>query len=45
VAPSEVVTDQAAAYLRVLEEVLPAVRHRIEQYATNRIEADHAQLK
>ena len=45
VAPVEVVTDQAAAYLRVLEEVLPQVWHRIEQYANNRIEADHAQWK
>ena len=45
VAPVEVVTDQAACYLRVLEEVLPQAWHRIERYANNRIEADHAQLK
>jgi transposase, IS6 family len=45
VAPIEVVTDQAACYLRVLQEVLPEVWHRTEQYANNRIEADHAQLK
>jgi transposase-like protein len=45
VAPVEVVTDQAACYLRVLEEVLPAAWHRIERYANNRVEADHAQLK
>jgi transposase, IS6 family len=45
VAPVEVVTDQAACYLRVLEEVLPEAWHRIERYANNRIEADHAQLK
>jgi transposase-like protein len=45
VAPVEVVTDQAACYLRVLEEVLPEVWHRIERYANNRIEADHAPLK
>jgi transposase-like protein len=44
-APVEVVTDQAACYLRVLEKVLPAAWHRIERYANNRIEADHAQLK
>jgi transposase-like protein len=45
VAPVEVVTDQAACYLRVLGEVLPEAWHRIERYANNRIEADHAQLK
>ena len=45
VAPVEVVTDQATCYLRVLEEVLPEAWHRIERYANNRIEADHAQLK
>lgn len=45
VAPIEVVTDQAACYLRVLQEVLPEAWHRTEQYANNRIEADHAQLK
>jgi transposase-like protein len=45
VAPVEVATDQAACYLRVLEEVLPKTWHCIERYATNRIEADHAQLK
>jgi transposase-like protein len=45
VAPVEVITDQAACYLRVLEEVLPKACHRIERYANNRIEADHAQLK
>jgi transposase, IS6 family len=45
VAPAEVVTDQAGCYLRVLEEVLPETWHRIERYASNRIEADHAQLK
>ena len=44
VAPVEVVTDQAACYLRVLEKVLPAAWHRIERYANNRIKADHAQL-
>ena len=45
VAPVEVVTDQAACYLRVLEEVFPQAWHRIARYANNRIEADHAQLK
>ena len=45
VAPVEVVTDRAAAYSAVLEELLPAAWHRTEQYATNRIEADHGRLK
>jgi transposase, IS6 family len=45
VVPVEVVTDQAACYPRVLEEILPKTWHRLEQYANNRIEADHAQLK
>jgi transposase-like protein len=37
VAPVEVVTDQAACYLRVLEEMLPKAWHRIERYATDEI--------
>jgi transposase, IS6 family len=44
VAPGEVVTDQAATYLMVLEELLPAAWHRTEQYANNRVEADHGRL-
>jgi len=40
-APVEVVTDQAAAYLGVLEQTLPQAGHRTMQYADNRIEADH----
>jgi transposase, IS6 family len=35
--PTEVTTDQAAAYARVLDELLPAARHVIEQYATDEI--------
>ncbi len=45
VRPTEVVTDQAATYPIVLDELLPRVWHRTEQYANNRIEADHSQLK
>jgi IS6 family transposase len=45
VAPVEVVTDQAATYPMVLEELLPAAWHRTEQYANNRVEADHGRLK
>jgi IS6 family transposase len=44
-APVEVTTDRAAAYLRVLDELLPAARHVTERYANNPIEADHGRLK
>jgi transposase-like protein len=43
--PTEVNTDRAAAYLRVLDELLPTACHIMERYATNPIEADHSQLK
>ena len=45
VAPVEVVTDRAATYPVVLDEVLPAAWHRTEQYANNRVECDHGRLK
>jgi IS6 family transposase len=45
VVPVEVVTDQAATYLLVLEELLPAAWHRTDRYANNRIECDHGRLK
>jgi transposase, IS6 family len=45
VAPVEVVTDQAPAYPRVLDELLPRAWHHVERFANNRVEADHAQLK
>ena len=41
----EVVTDRAATYPVVLEELLPAAWHRTERYANNRVEADHGRLK
>jgi transposase, IS6 family len=44
-APVEVTTAKAAAYLRVLDELVPAALHVTEQYANNRIEADHGRLK
>jgi transposase-like protein len=44
-APVEVVTDRAATYPMVLQELLPAAWHRTEQYANNRVEADHGRLK
>jgi len=45
VTPIEVVTDKAATYPVVLEALLPAAWHRTEQYANNRVEADHGRLK
>ena len=43
--PTEVVTDRAATYPIVLDEVLPGAWHRTERYANNHIEADHSRLK
>jgi transposase-like protein len=43
--PVEVVTDRAPTYPPVLDELWPAAWHHREQYANNRVEADHAQLK
>jgi IS6 family transposase len=45
VTPVEVVTDKAAIYPIALEELLPAAWHRTDQYANNRVEADHGRLK
>ena len=43
--PTEVSTDRAPTYPRVVDELLPAARHVTEQYANNPIEADHGRLK
>ena len=43
--PSEVSTDHAPAYPRVVDELLPAARHVIERYGNNPIESDHGRLK
>ena len=43
--PTEVTTDRAPAYPRVLEELIPAACHVTERYANNAIEADHGRLK
>ncbi len=40
--PVEVVTDRAPALMAV---VVPGAFHNMEQYANNRIEADHGRLK
>ncbi|MBQ0904989.1 IS6 family transposase [Micromonospora sp. U21] len=45
VKPTEVVTDAAAVYPAVLDELIPSAWHRVEQYANNPIEADHSRLK
>ena len=43
--PSEVTTDLASALLRVVAELIPDAAHDTEQYANNRVECDHGQLK
>jgi transposase-like protein len=45
VTPVEVVTDRAATDPIVLDELLPVPWHRTDQYANNRVEADHGRLK
>lgn len=45
VTPVEVVTDAAAPYPGVLDELVASAWHHMEQYANNRVEADHSQLK
>jgi hypothetical protein len=42
VAPVEVGADQAACYLRVLEEALPEAWHRIDRYANKAPRLQHA---
>jgi len=43
--PSEVSTDRAPAYPRVLDELLPAAWHVTEQDVNNPVEADHGRCK
>jgi transposase, IS6 family len=43
--PTEVSTDRAPAYPRVIEELIPAACHVTEQCANNPVEADHGRLK
>jgi transposase, IS6 family len=45
VTPIEVTTDKAPVYPAVLGELLPGAWHRTDQYADNRVEADHGRLK
>nr|WP_279306002.1 IS6 family transposase [Micromonospora globispora] len=42
VTPAEVVTDAAAVYPGVLDELIPQAWHHVERYANNPIEADQA---
>jgi hypothetical protein len=42
---SEVVTDAAPVYPAVLEELVPAAWHHVEQYANSPKEAEHGQLR
>ena len=43
--PDEVVTDAAAVYPGVLDELIPQAWHHVERYANNPIEADHSRLQ
>jgi transposase-like protein len=43
--PVEVTTDRAPVYPRVIDELAPAARHVLEQYASDSVEADHGRLK
>ncbi len=43
--PSEVTTDRAPAYPRVLDELIPSALHITERYANNAVENDHGRLK
>ena len=45
VTPTEVVTDKAPTYPRILDELFPAAWHHVERYANNRIEGDHGRVK
>jgi hypothetical protein len=41
----EVITDKAAVYPPVLDELAPGAWYHTERYANNRVEADHDRLK
>ena len=43
--PTEVSTDRAPAYPRIVEDVLPGARHVTVRHVNNRVEADHGRLK
>ena len=43
--PVEVTKDRSAALAAAIGELLPGAVHDAEQYANNRVEADHGRLK
>jgi transposase, IS6 family len=43
--PAQVTTDRAAAYPRVLDELIPSALHTVERSANNPVENDHGRLK
>ena len=43
--PAEVTTDKSPVLARVIGDLLPGGFHDTEQYANNRVEADHGRLK
>ncbi len=43
--PAEVLSDQAPALRRAIDELAPAAFHNTDQYANHRVEADHGRLK
>jgi IS6 family transposase len=43
--PTEVTTDRAPAYPRILGELIPSALHTVERYANNPVEADHGRFK
>jgi transposase-like protein len=45
ITPVEVITDQAATYPVVLEELLPAAWHPTDRHANHGVECDHGRLK
>jgi hypothetical protein len=45
VTPVEAVTDAAAVYPPVLDELIPVAWHHVERWANNRIESDRGRLK
>jgi transposase-like protein len=44
-APVEVTTDRAPVYPRVIDELVPAALHALEQYCNNCVEADHGRAQ
>ena len=44
VRPAEVITDKAAVYPPILDDLAPGAWHHTERDANNRVEADHGRL-